>query len=83
MGWRVVDGGAGEREWLESLLRERLSKYSPSRSSLFAHQGERHPRFKLAFLGSVCSSFIKLPLNSALKHSGLFSLVHLFNSLNV
>ena len=34
MGWRVVDGGAGEREWLESLLRERLSKPSPSRSSL-------------------------------------------------
>lgn len=42
-----------EGEWLESLLRERLSKPSPSRSSLFAHRGERHTRFELASLGSA------------------------------
>ena len=36
MGWRVVDDGAGERGWLESLLRERLSKPSLSRSSLLS-----------------------------------------------
>ena len=62
-----------ERERLESLLKERLSKHSPSKSSLFTRRGEGHLRFKLAFLGPVRHSFIKPPLNSALKHLRFFS----------